>query len=66
MNDEQKGYFEVACCGRRRGLLPGNILVCSRCDYTKVSVIPNENKARDVPDGMWFMYFEALRGGQDA
>lgn len=59
-----KPYFEVACCGRRRGLLPGNILVCSRCDFDndKATVIPNENKACDVPDGIWFLYFEALGG----
>lgn len=52
---EHKGYFEVACCKRRRGLING-VLVCSRCDYTEVSVMPNENLAKDVPDGTWFIY----------
>jgi len=42
--------FSVQCCDRRRGLI-NNTLVCSACDYTAVSVIPNEGTARDVdPD----------------
>lgn len=57
-SQEWKGCFEVACCGRRRGLLPGDVLVCSRCDFDHghATVIPNENKARDVPDGQWLVY----------
>lgn len=48
--------FKVRCCGRRRGLLPGGVLVCSRCDYQDdaATVIPNENRAKDVPDGLKF------------
>lgn len=43
--------FKIYCCGRRRGLFPGDVLVCSRCDYDSeyATVMPNENKARDVP-----------------
>lgn len=43
--------FTVTCCGRRRGILPGGVLVCSRCDYNhdKATTIPNEGQARDVP-----------------
>jgi hypothetical protein len=50
-----QGYFEVACCKRRRGFLPGDILICSVCDYDndKATVIPNENQARDVPADVW-------------
>lgn len=43
--------FQVICCGRRRGVLPGGVLVCSWCDYGEASVIPNENKVKDVPPG---------------
>ena len=45
------GYVRVECCGKRRGVLPGGVLVCSQCDYNhdKATVIPNENRARDVP-----------------
>lgn len=52
-----EGYFEVVCCARRRGLFPGGVLVCGRCDYDheKATVIPNENQARDVPTGVWFL-----------
>ena len=51
-----KGFFEVACCKRRRGFFPGSVLVCSRCDYAETSVMPNESQARDVPSDVWFVY----------
>lgn len=45
--------FFVTCvhCGRRRGVFPGWVLVCSRCDYAEASVMPNENLAKDAPPG---------------
>lgn len=44
-------HFTVQCCGKRRGLLPGVILLCSVCDYDhhKATVIPNEHSIKDVP-----------------
>ena len=46
--------FLVFCCGRSRGVFPGGVLVCSRCDYTDkgVTVLPNERYAKDVPSGV--------------
>jgi hypothetical protein len=46
--------FKVACCGRRRGMLPQGILICSKCDYdhASVTVVPNENKIKDVAEGL--------------
>jgi hypothetical protein len=43
--------FTVECCGRRRGLAPGVVLVCSVCDYdhNHATVIPNEHSIKDVP-----------------
>jgi len=43
--------FTVRCCGRRRGLFPGGVLICSACDYDNeyATVMPNEWQARDVP-----------------
>lgn len=51
------GYFEVACCRRRRGLING-ILICPTCDYNHdhATVIPNEHHARDVPANTWHIY----------
>jgi hypothetical protein len=45
--------FRVVCCGRRRGVLPGGVLVCNRCDISVAdgTGLPNENKVRDVPAG---------------
>lgn len=47
--------MSVTCkwCGQRRGLLPGDILICSQCDYDHdhATVIPNERYAKDVPEG---------------
>lgn len=46
-------WFTVACCGKRRGLING-ALICSRCDFDHdhATVVPNENKARDVPQDL--------------
>ena len=54
MIDESSGLFSVLCCGRRRGLMPGGALVCSRCDFDhpKATVMPNEHAVRDVPPGV--------------
>ena len=51
-----EGYFEVACCKRRRGLING-VLVCSVCDFDhdRATVIPNERLAKDVPAGVWHL-----------
>lgn len=47
--------MSVTCkwCNRLRGLLPGDVLICSRCDYDHdgATVIPHENRIRDVPEG---------------
>lgn len=50
----QDGWFSVLCCGKRRGLFPGDVLVCPRCDFSHegASVIPNERYAKDVPMGL--------------
>jgi hypothetical protein len=57
---KDKGYFEVVCCGRRRGLLPGKVLLCSKCDYNHdgATVVPNENQVKDVPADVWFYYHD--------
>ena len=56
------GYFSVACCKRRRGLI-GGVLVCTVCDFdhAKGTVLPNERAAQDVPDGKWYYYPEEYR-----
>jgi hypothetical protein len=52
-----QGYFQVACCGGRRGKLPGNVLVCSRCDYGPGSERgPDEGRVKDVAAGTWYIY----------
>lgn len=43
--------FDLTCCGRGRGIFPGDVLVCSKCDYTEASSMPNENQAKDPPRG---------------
>lgn len=51
MTDDKRAGFIVACCGRRRGLLPGGVLVCSRCDYTDGGTYgPPEQQVRDAPE----------------
>jgi hypothetical protein len=54
------GYFSVACCKRRRGLLPGGILICSICDGAEYrhpdATIPNAGQARDMPADEWYIY----------
>lgn len=52
----ERGYAPVECCNKRRGLFPGGVLVCSTCDFdhTKATTMPNENKARDVPEELWW------------
>jgi len=49
------GYFEVVCCGRRRGMLPGNVMVCSKCDFSHEhgTGIPNERLVKDIAPGIW-------------
>ena len=46
--------FGVICkwCDRRRGVLPGGILICGFCDYDHdhATVIPNERLIKDVPE----------------
>lgn len=46
-------WFTVACCGKRRGILPGGILICPVCDFDhdKATTIPNVSKVKDVPLG---------------
>jgi hypothetical protein len=45
------GSFRVACCGKRRGLLPGGVLVCPACDHAEASTVPNGHLIRGVrPD----------------
>jgi hypothetical protein len=50
----QEGYFSVACCGVRRGILAG-VLICPRCDCTPTSGIPRESEVKDIPAGVWHM-----------
>lgn len=47
-------WFKVACCGTRRGLFPGEVLVCPRCDYdhSSATIIPNDVFAKDVPESI--------------
>lgn len=56
------GYFSVACCGRRRGLLPGGILFCTVCDGAESlrpdAMAPNAGQARDMPDNEWYIYIK--------
>jgi hypothetical protein len=44
--------FHVECCNRRRGVAPGNVLVCSVCDFdhNHATVMPNEYRIKDVPE----------------
>lgn len=52
----QDGYFSVACCGVRRGILPSSgVLICPRCDHAPGSGIPREGDVKDVPAGVWRM-----------
>lgn len=46
--------FTVMCCGSRRGILPGGVLVCASCDFNHehATVMPNERHAKDVPEGV--------------
>lgn len=43
--------FHIYCCGKRRGMLPGGVLVCGRCDFDHdaATVIPNERYVKDIP-----------------
>ena len=55
------GYFSVACCRRRRGLLPGGVLYCAVCDGGEAvgfpdALAPNSGQARDMPDNEWYIY----------
>lgn len=52
------------CCKKRRGLFPGEVLVCPVCDFSHegASVMPNESKARDVPDNVWVIYTDGRMG----
>lgn len=45
--------FYVHCCGKKRGVFPGGVLICGYCDYGHpgASSIPNEQYAKDVPLG---------------
>jgi hypothetical protein len=45
-------YATVKCCGKRRGLFPGGVLVCSVCDFSHehASRMPNERYAKDIPE----------------
>jgi hypothetical protein len=57
LNRPDDRRFMVFCCGKRRGVFPGGVLVCPNCDFDHASatVMPNERYARDVPPGqrMW-------------
>jgi hypothetical protein len=52
------------CCKKRRGLLPGNVLVCSQCDFDHgaATVIPNEHLVKDAPENVWFIYTDGRMG----
>lgn len=56
--DDGSTFFQVACCGVRRALLPGRVLLCPRCDFdhAKATSVPNETQARDVEPGTWYLY----------
>jgi len=58
-----QGYFQVACCGRRRARLPGGIIICSRCDFDHdhATVIFNEGRVRDLPSDTWYIYPKDLQ-----
>lgn len=58
-----QGYFSVACCGKRRGFLPGQVLVCPTCDFdhARATVIPNERRTRDVPADIWHIQIEGFK-----
>lgn len=49
--DAHPNTFAVLCCERRRGVLPGGIFVCSRCDYDHdhATHLPNEGAIADMP-----------------
>jgi hypothetical protein len=53
------GYFSVACCSKRRGVIAG-VLICPRCDFAHGSAtgIPNENLVRDMPADQWYIYID--------
>jgi hypothetical protein len=38
----------ATCDGGALGVLPSGVLVCSRCDNTPLSEIPNATKIRDA------------------
>lgn len=48
------GVFMIECCNRRRGVMPGGVLLCSRCDFNHDggTVVPNESQARDTPGNL--------------
>lgn len=55
--------FVVTCCGWRRSVLPGGVIVCTSCDYAKkdghTSWIPNEvHFMDDIPAevDVWRVY----------
>jgi hypothetical protein len=56
------GYFSVACCKRRRALLPGGILYCSTCDSAAYlsphAFAPNVERLRNMPDNEWYIYIQ--------
>ena len=43
--------FRIECCERRRGILPGGVLLCPTCDFNHdgATVVPNATKVRDAP-----------------
>ncbi len=51
--DQHPNTFVVMCCGRRRSILPGGVILCSDCDYDRkegqVSTVPNEFQSVGVP-----------------
>lgn len=61
-----EGYFEVACCKKRRGLLPSGVLICSVCDFDhgKATVIPNESQIKDVPGNVWHLRAQKPESGE--
>jgi hypothetical protein len=44
------GFAVLCACGRRRGILPQGVLLCSLCDYEHeyATAIPNERLIKDV------------------
>lgn len=54
---EQKPYFEVACCGKRRGMAGADVLFCTECDVPPGVRSQVEDPLRPAPEGAWYRYW---------